>query len=151
MQTILFRHHLCGYDFELTYPPNGPLPTLFNPIDGGSPSANSNSRLSFKSAWSKLVSLGQDFSLSKREQEDRREAWKRDLSGRPNGSLDPTYGCFLFTELVDYALNYSFPWSQYPTYEPKNTADFLLALGGFDVRARRGVLHFLLTRHPVGI
>ncbi|KAJ7933813.1 alpha/beta-hydrolase [Mycena leptocephala] len=111
------QHHLCGYDFELKYPPNGPLPTLFNPIDGGFPSASSNSRLSFKSAWSKLVSLGQDFSLSKRGQEDRREAWKRDLSGRPNGTLDPTYGCFLFTELVDYALNYSFPWT----------------LGGFDV------------------
>ena len=49
-----------------------------------------------------------------------REMWvrdwvasKRDLSGRANGTIDPYYGCFLLSELQDYALNYSLPWSAY--------------------------------------
>ena len=41
---------------------------------------------------------------------ERREQWKRDLSGRPNGTIDPWYGCFLLAEVVEYALNFSLPW-----------------------------------------
>ena len=35
---------------------------------------------------------------------------KRDLSGRANGTIDPFYGCFLLDELIDYAVNFTFPW-----------------------------------------
>ena len=54
--------------------------------------------------------------------DEKRHAWlakknsilqDRDLSGRANGSIDPWYGCFLSTELQDYALNFSMPWSTY--------------------------------------
>ncbi len=45
------------------------------------------------------------------ERESRRQEWKRDLSGRANGTIDPMYGCFLAAELEDYALNFSLPWS----------------------------------------
>lgn len=38
---------------------------------------------------------------------------KRDLNGRPNGTLDAYYGCFILEELVDYALNFSKPWSEH--------------------------------------
>lgn len=44
----------------------------------------------------------------------RKAAWKkekRDLSGRANGTIDPFYGCFLMSEVYDYANNFSFPWS----------------------------------------
>ncbi|KAL5492153.1 hypothetical protein ACEPAI_3600 [Sanghuangporus weigelae] len=56
-----------------------------------------------------------------REREERREAWyamrggrtmsKRDLSGRANGTIDPWYACFVSSEVEDYALNFSVPWS----------------------------------------
>ncbi|KAI8996603.1 alpha/beta-hydrolase [Trametes punicea] len=36
---------------------------------------------------------------------------KRDLSLRANGTIDPWYGCFLFDEMIEYALNYSYPWN----------------------------------------
>ncbi|KAF7340835.1 Carboxypeptidase [Mycena sanguinolenta] len=58
----------------------------------------------------RLQNWRREFSLTKREQEYRQEAWKRDLSGRPNGTLDPYYGCFLVIEIQDYAYNYSFPF-----------------------------------------
>lgn len=51
--------------------------------------------------------------LTKRElaaREERRSAWKRDLSLRPNGTLDPFYGCLLWDEMWQYALNFTFPW-----------------------------------------
>lgn len=58
--------------------------------------------------------------IEAREQE--RRAWLakkntllqgRDLSGRANGTIDPWYGCFLTSELEDYALNFSLPWSKF--------------------------------------
>ena len=38
-------------------------------------------------------------------------AAKRDLSQRSNGTIDSWYGCFIYDELIDYALNFSAPWS----------------------------------------
>ena len=56
-------------------------------------------------------------SLRKRESNEqrnmKREQWKRDLSGRANGTIDPWYGCSLFQEMVDYAINFTFPWSTF--------------------------------------
>lgn len=46
--------------------------------------------------------------------------WKRDLSGRPNGTLDPWYACDLQDYVIEYAVNFTYPWS-------KGTLD------GFDV------------------
>jgi hypothetical protein len=43
--------------------------------------------------------------------EERRLAWKRDLTGRANGTIDTWYGCYLLNELADYATNFSYPWS----------------------------------------
>ncbi|KAH9893408.1 alpha/beta-hydrolase [Cubamyces lactineus] len=44
------------------------------------------------------------------EGRDGSRAVKRDLSLRANGTIDPWYGCFLFDEMVEYALNYTWPW-----------------------------------------
>ncbi len=55
------------------------------------------------------------FASSEAERAKRHEAWKqekRDLSGRANGTIDPWYGCFLGSEISDYATNFSKPWSE---------------------------------------
>ena len=51
-----------------------------------------------------------DGALSKRERNRAREAWKRNLSGRANETIDPWYGCDLYDEILDYAINFTFPW-----------------------------------------
>ncbi|KAF7350014.1 Carboxypeptidase [Mycena venus] len=43
--------------------------------------------------------------------EEHHKTWKRDLVRPTNGTLDPTCGCFLFSEMWDYALNFMFSWS----------------------------------------
>ena len=50
-----------------------------------------------------------------KHREAKRTQWKRSLVGRPNGTLDPWYGCYLFDEMWDYALNFTFPWSTSPS------------------------------------
>ena len=47
------------------------------------------------------------------QREKRQRSWKRDLSLRANGTIDPWYGCNLLDELVEYAVNFTFPWSAF--------------------------------------
>ena len=124
--TITYRSHLCGYDINLTYPQTGGhFPTLNPPFQGGDGDA-SNTRSSLRRKHKGMLfkqKLKQDVEDRKRgvvrrsapgEEEARfakREQWKRDLSGRPNGTLDPMYQCDLYGEMIDYALNFSLPWS----------------------------------------
>ena len=44
--------------------------------------------------------------------------WKRDLTNRANGTLDPWYGCDLFGEMWDYAFNFTYPsgWSMHQLF-----------------------------------
>lgn len=37
---------------------------------------------------------------------------KLHLNGRPNNTVDPYYGCYIWDELTDFALNYTYPWSE---------------------------------------
>ena len=46
------------------------------------------------------------------ERLQKKEQWKRDLTGRANGTIDPWYACDLYDEMIDYALNFSLPWSR---------------------------------------
>ena len=50
--------------------------------------------------------------------EEARPQWKRDLTGRPNGTIDPWYGCDIWQEMWDYTFNSTFPWSTYPVFSP---------------------------------
>lgn len=52
-------------------------------------------------------------SLSKHERLRARDAWKRDLAGRANGTIDAWYGCDVYDEMVDYAINFTFPWCMF--------------------------------------
>ena len=43
-----------------------------------------------------------------------RNGWKRDLAGRANGTINPWYQCDVYDEMLDYALNFTFPWCKFP-------------------------------------
>ncbi|KAJ7840852.1 alpha/beta-hydrolase [Mycena olivaceomarginata] len=110
------QEHLCGYDLNLTYPQNGHFPTLADPVFHVGPA-----RLAFQNRLKKSTmafvnpkSTSKLLPLNRREalrREERRHEWKRSIAGRPNNTLDPFYGCFLFEEMWDYAANFSAPWA----------------------------------------
>ncbi|TDL15661.1 alpha/beta-hydrolase [Rickenella mellea] len=112
--------HLCGYDLNLTYPQNGIFPSLkrVDPYEEQR-SIDLRARKSLNRKFFKSFALNaavQDPShVGKRDRMIRdaqilRNVAKRDLSGHANGTIDPWYGCFLFGEMIDYALNFSLPW-----------------------------------------
>lgn len=116
------RTHLCGYDLNLTYPQHGHFPSLRDPGDIGSSvvpaqaRSVSRSKALLRNAILAIDSDSDGQFIHKRElevREEKRQLWKRDLSGRPNGTIDPSYGCYLIYEVEDYAMNYSAPWSMY--------------------------------------
>ncbi|KAF8144926.1 alpha/beta-hydrolase [Mycena galopus ATCC 62051] len=107
------QEHLCGYDLNFTYPQDGGhFPTLKDPSFGSifGPARKARGRLSLKTL-AKQNGLYQASSDVSKRQLARRAEWKRDLAGRPNGTLDPFYGCFIYDELLDYASNFTFPWT----------------------------------------
>ncbi|KAF5383799.1 hypothetical protein D9615_003548 [Tricholomella constricta] len=134
---------LCHYDVNLTYPQNGVIPPvpLVLPSQRDVPFLLQNS-LSHHGLMSELAKRQtlQKRTLQGRERERSRLAWKRDfMTGRPRGTLDPwvgplfrrsaidltedKYGCLLLDMFIDYAINYTCPWSL-----SKNTDTF-----GFNV------------------
>ncbi|KAJ6551857.1 Alpha/Beta hydrolase protein [Mycena capillaripes] len=115
------QEHLCGYDLELTYPQNGHFPTLRDPFERqGAPAlfaAKNRLKSSAATLFNAVQAKGKSklLPLNRREavrREERRQEWKRNIAGRPNGTLDPFYGCFLFEEMWDYAGNFSAPWTE---------------------------------------
>ncbi|TFK54453.1 alpha/beta-hydrolase [Heliocybe sulcata] len=114
--------HLCGYDLNLTYPETAHFPTI--PVNWGSIADASAFAERSRGGYSKSVFKNTLVSKVKQQQEagqllaardletreERKMAWKRDLTGRVNGTIDPYYGCDLLDFVIDYALNYSFPW-----------------------------------------
>ncbi|KAF8217978.1 Alpha/Beta hydrolase protein [Mycena galopus ATCC 62051] len=109
------QEHLCGYDLNLTYPQNGHFPTLANPaIQRILSTFQSRLKTALALVNAKSISNSKPLPLNRREavrREERRQEWKRSIAGRPNGTLDPYYGCFLFDEMWDYAVNFSSPWN----------------------------------------
>lgn len=83
------KAHLCGYDVNLTYPQETPIPYI-----------ESTSRVS--SIWSSVAAREQTTGLLQRRS-------KRDYS--LSDQTDPYHGCSIFDEVVDYAANFSYPWS----------------------------------------
>lgn len=136
------RTHLCGFDINFTYPEvNGPFPALSYPVPSDPASPNNVNTASLmrekmlRVFSSESLKTLEQFSkrehakdLQKRDlvREEKRQQWKRDLSGRGNGTLDSWYACFLLTELygkfihfnqrcvltlgLDYMINFTVPW-----------------------------------------
>ncbi|KAJ7812359.1 alpha/beta-hydrolase [Mycena olivaceomarginata] len=97
--------HLCGFDLNLTYPQSGHFPTLnlIRPTQNLSALSQSlldptenRVRTLRETASARFTELHGRDALSKRSDfHERREAehqkWKRDLSERANGTIDPFY------------------------------------------------------------
>ncbi|OAX36451.1 alpha/beta-hydrolase [Rhizopogon vinicolor AM-OR11-026] len=119
------QEKLCGYDLTLEYPQNGHFPTLnyasgVIPSSGTSASGRYRARQGRSSKGLFLAEMEQKHnahlakrstSLASHERVRAADAWKRDLAGRANGTIDPWYGCDVYDEMVDYAINFTFPWS----------------------------------------
>ncbi|KAI0366275.1 alpha/beta-hydrolase [Pilatotrama ljubarskyi] len=155
------QSHLCGFDLNLTYPQNGHFPTLnlvrptqnsdlsqslLQPTESRARSASFQKTVSerFAAAHGEKPLHRREKFLERRE-ESRRE-WKRDLGGRANGTIDPSYGCFLLDELIDYAVNFTFPWSNgdfdvYDIPDATNPEPFLNASTFFNDNRTRAALH----------
>ncbi|KAI0642261.1 alpha/beta-hydrolase [Trametes meyenii] len=105
------QEHACGFDLNLTYPQNGRFPTLSLDGPGGSAESAVYNRFNSRVRQQRNSQLRD---LAKRafvEGWDAAPARKRDSNSRINATLNPWYGCNLYNELVDYAINFSIPWS----------------------------------------
>ncbi|KAI0051359.1 alpha/beta-hydrolase [Auriscalpium vulgare] len=94
-QAFQSKSHLCDFDVNVTYPQENALPS-FPP------------QPKLSSIWS---------TVSGKQAEvvgllDRRAPpTAKRQSASVSNTLDPFYGCSLFDEMVDYAANFSFPWT----------------------------------------
>ncbi|KAI8982714.1 alpha/beta-hydrolase [Trametes punicea] len=155
------QEHLCGFDLNLSYPQNGQFPTLnlVRPTENSALSQSlleptktrTRSKSLQRAVAEKFVAAQGGRSLSKRAEfferrEESHQQWKRDLSGRANGTIDPFYGCLLLDELIDYAVNFTFPWSNgdfdvYDIPDATNPEPFLNASTFFNDNRTRAALH----------
>ncbi len=121
----LKRSHVCGFDLNLTYPQNGHFPSLTFEDSRSAPVRKSSSSERTKKQTLVKRALEVDSHMAKRnlkarsldagaERIQKRDQWKRDFVDQANETavLDPYYGCDLYDELMDYALNFSLPWSK---------------------------------------
>ncbi|KAI9065255.1 alpha/beta-hydrolase [Trametes sanguinea] len=141
------QEHLCGYDLNLTYPQDGHFPTLqFISGEELSPSASrSASRMNAAVRAKRKQKQRSVIELAKRVSEEnvRRDiakAQKRDLSGRANGTIDPWYGYDLLDEMIEYALNFSLPWSV--KHDAINGYDFYQVPDALDPKANMNATAF---------
>ncbi|KAJ3559619.1 hypothetical protein NM688_g231 [Phlebia brevispora] len=106
------QSHLCGYDLNFTYPQVGHFPTFNPPLPLDDSSSTKTSKKAKLNTLFRATNIATKRSVAAlpHEQVMKRDAWKRDLTGRPNGTIDPYYLCDLFDEVADYALNFSIPW-----------------------------------------
>ncbi|KAI0773289.1 alpha/beta-hydrolase [Trametes elegans] len=106
------QEHLCGYDLNLTYPQQSKFPTLQTvEATARDKSLGYKTRFNALDVERKGLQARELVRLAERAGVERRAVGKRDLSQRANGTIDPWYGCDLYDELIDYATNYSLPWS----------------------------------------
>ncbi|KAH0834739.1 Alpha/Beta hydrolase protein [Lanmaoa asiatica] len=132
---------LCGYNLTLQYPQPEHFPTLNAalPLSGSAYSRTYNAKLIQKrfvdEVQGRLASRLKERDGSVLEHDETlraRDVWKRDLAGRANGTIDPWYQCDLYTEMIDYAVNFTFPWCTFPFFSLRlifHSTIRLLALG----------------------
>lgn len=119
---------MCGFDINLTYPQTGGHFPTINVTAGAVQDPDRNrddekdkertkSRKSKRMTKSEFVeavaSRFEELGASLAPREGRlakRALWKRDLSN--SSIIDPWYGCDVWDEMIDYALNYTFPWCE---------------------------------------
>ncbi|GJE99868.1 serine carboxypeptidase [Phanerochaete sordida] len=139
------QSHLCGLDINISYPQTGgPLPAV-NLTPGTNPaSQNQTEPDADADKDTKVVQLPQAPSLRTRGFADevayrfarrgaaaapkiqRRSAGKswKDVAANSSG-VNPWYGCDVWDEMIDYALNYTYPWSKYEEFDTFDVPDAL--------------------------
>ncbi|KAF8556411.1 alpha/beta-hydrolase [Imleria badia] len=125
---------LCKYNLTLKYPQPEHFPTLNAPLPFLSSGSSGNygvklmTRQFMREAQDRLVTKLAERGgalLGHGERLRARNAWKRDLAGRANGTIDPWYLCDVYDEMLDYALNFTFPWSSGGNFDDYNIPDAL--------------------------
>jgi carboxypeptidase D len=111
----IIRSRICGYDLDLKYPETKKYPTITAPMGGlwkswGLPGAKFSHMSKFQSRLRTNLAKAPAYHDKRKRGLAHRE-WKRDLSARPNGTIDPWYGCDLTAFVLEYALNFTYPWS----------------------------------------
>jgi carboxypeptidase D len=105
------QEHHCGFDLNLTYPQNGHFPTLTikSPTDRPVNDLLAQRKTPFRkeSLTDKAATR-----FGKRSDNSSRCPPKENLIGQGN-TINGWYGCYLYDEMVDYALNCSFPYSMF--------------------------------------
>ncbi|KAI0688707.1 alpha/beta-hydrolase [Cytidiella melzeri] len=150
--------HLCGLDINLTYPQTGGnFPSIElvvganqQPTQPSDDDPDDQGRGRGGSIISKREILQENSSnkgflkevAARYSQQKQRDVpmsstlhkrtmlnnWKRDLQGRANGSIDSWYGCFIWDEMIDYAVNFTYPWSSYNNFDTFDVPDALSPL-----------------------
>ncbi|KIY51939.1 alpha/beta-hydrolase, partial [Fistulina hepatica ATCC 64428] len=116
------QQELCGYNISLTYPQDGIIPSvpLILPTTRQVEwmtlqERYGRRRMSFsmelRRRWNELSDAHKHDLLWRRNQG--RRLGIRDLSGLTNGTIDPWYGCLQLDMFMDYAINFTFPWSEF--------------------------------------
>lgn len=109
------QYNLCGYNFTVSYPETTPYPPLDpDPFDVSTGKSDLIKRGLHTD--SPLQNLIRSWKTSEPKDLDRikRQLPRADLPFPPlTGTLDPWYGCSLFAELEDWALNYTLPWRMF--------------------------------------
>ncbi|EIN09574.1 alpha/beta-hydrolase [Punctularia strigosozonata HHB-11173 SS5] len=127
---------LCNFTTELSYPGDGAMATvqvaegqLQNPgrnipdEDDTRTTTKKHSRAGMptKSGW--VEELREKKRHAPVDRVRNQKLVMRDLTGRPNGTIDPWYGCFLWDMLTDYAVNFTFPWTDAGSFDPYDAPD----------------------------
>ncbi|KAI9568043.1 Alpha/Beta hydrolase protein [Boletus coccyginus] len=130
------QSELCGYNLSLQYPQPAHFPTLSTPalLNFTASSGKYEAKLTKKRfagelrdrIVAKLRRRGSEGALLEYgERHGARDMWKRDLAGRANGTIDPWYQCDLYSEMIDYAINFTFPWSSGGEFDVYNIPNAL--------------------------
>ncbi|KAI0338858.1 alpha/beta-hydrolase [Trametopsis cervina] len=100
--------HLCALDLNLTYPQKGGRFPPIKLVEGQNRKHPYQHDLTFATEVAKRYEEGSNAYI-----------W------RSNRTIDPWYGCYIWDEMVDYAVNFTYPWSQYKDFDTFDVPDAL--------------------------
>jgi carboxypeptidase D len=109
------RTQLCNLNVNLSFPQTEALPYI-QVTNNGDPrrkSGGSSDNLSghhHRSIQSEIAATFVERHSSRKRMFKSRSIERRSLKERSNGTIDEWYGCDLYDAMVDYAVNYTFPW-----------------------------------------
>lgn len=136
------QSHLCGLDINLTYPQTGGILPPVNLNPGTDPKSQNQTNPDDKDKLAKKVTRLQNRGFVAEvahrhatrqtagqlaepihERLRKRATWKLDMTN--SSGINPYYGCDVWDEMIDYALNYTFPWSKYDDFDTFDVPDAL--------------------------